>query len=87
MATIGTAANWTSILDAEERFLDPVVEFLPPTWYSTFYFRPDGMLVEQPTEFSLPIGECVATFTYGEAILSVRLNATGVWSSEEFYEE
>lgn len=81
------STNWTNVLEEPYREFSPEVTFQRPVYYSTIFFRPDGMLVSNPSESGMPIADTVATFTYGAATLQVCLNSTGVFASEEYYEE
>ncbi len=84
--TVYPSANWQSNADGM-RDIDPEVTFTRPTNLNVIFFRPDGMLVTEPTDDALLIPDCIATFTYGGTSLAVNINGGGVRSTEEFYED
>ena len=87
--TVYSAASWASIIDQGEREIDSEVTVEMPPVPNPFviFMRPDGLLIASPKDDGEPIPECIATFTYGNSILHVELNAIGVAASREYYED
>ncbi|MFZ2958657.1 MAG: type II secretion system protein [Candidatus Ozemobacteraceae bacterium] len=79
-------SGWTSVLDEEIREISPEITFEKPYTLSCIYMRPDGLLVDQPNENGAPIAAFIATFTYGESVMTVDVNANGIAASSEYYE-
>ena len=92
-ADINTARNtisnssWTTVLEVETREIDPEITFEKPSTLSYIFMSPDGLLVDQPNENGAPIGEIIATCTYGESVMNVNINANGIAGTSEYYED
>lgn len=85
------SANWESVLDFEEIFIESGVEVVREAWLQPriIYFWPDGYLVTHDgtgvsETLRKLLSECHILFEYGNARIRVYLNAVGVLSSESY---
>jgi prepilin-type N-terminal cleavage/methylation domain-containing protein len=84
--------NWASVIDEEERVIDPGIEIYKSTFLpDIIFFRPNGFIYY---DFPLdnvfndldqaPLPECFVTLVYGSAAIRIIVNTMGVLSSEAY---